>query len=154
MEAKRTLILKRLHGIISQKVEVFMSWPKFSRVFHSSPGTPVQLFHLFIHHHPLSCIPRSELLTALGHTIAWEVIRWLPTAAAKVWPFGSCGQGGIGARFPQVLHFSPDNSHCSCSTTGHYIILVWCNRISVRWINFINLPNPSGRSRPWSLLCH
>jgi hypothetical protein len=25
MEAKRTLILKRLHGIISQKVEVFMS---------------------------------------------------------------------------------------------------------------------------------
>jgi hypothetical protein len=52
--------------------------------------------------------------TDVGHTIAQEVSRWLPIAAAwvraRLWSCGICGgQSGVGAGFLQVLRFPLPN---------------------------------------------
>jgi hypothetical protein len=64
-----------------------------------------------------------------GRAIAQAVIRWLPTAVARVrarvWSSRICGQSGAGAGFLRVLRsplplFIPPNSASSQSSRGRY----------------------------------
>jgi hypothetical protein len=55
---------------------------------------------------PLLSSSLTDHTHGLGRAIAQAVSRWLPTAAARVWPCGICGgQTAAGAGFLRVLRF-------------------------------------------------